>query len=393
MLNGFDLIPVRKNDEGQYWSGFGPGIPHATDWRKSKQQGQTRSMDDIRAFWRKHNFDLRVTCRNLEIDSADIEIGLCHRITRDQDMTLLTEEVIRESGQDQEVIRDRETVKIQEQLEWISIEIRMDLRPEAKREAEAVERLEEGILTIKVEDKASRIENNHIKRDIEKRNSITHIQNRSQIRQRINQTGIGYTNMITVIEEKAGMTTQMMSGQNIHKCKKILLKTIIIEIQTGQKMKSLKIKLQLLNPNNLSNKHNENNTYMYNQNNRAQSKHQDKEVEKMHRKIKTTLMKKKYYKTSQLHYKKRKNNMIVSLAPRMTNTGMNRDKSSTQTQRPDTSTQKTTHREGIKQRQKIIEREFQQLHASQQVQQQGNNDFNKLNVDIYDIQGSVKQLT
>ncbi|KAA6380049.1 MAG: hypothetical protein EZS28_024423 [Streblomastix strix] len=50
MLKRFDLIPVSKDDEGQYWPRFGPGVPHATDWRKSKQQGKTPSMDDIRAF-------------------------------------------------------------------------------------------------------------------------------------------------------------------------------------------------------------------------------------------------------------------------------------------------------------------------------------------------------
>ncbi|KAA6387577.1 MAG: hypothetical protein EZS28_016898 [Streblomastix strix] len=38
MLKGFDLIPVDKDDEGQHWPGYGPGIPHATDRRKSKQQ-------------------------------------------------------------------------------------------------------------------------------------------------------------------------------------------------------------------------------------------------------------------------------------------------------------------------------------------------------------------
>jgi hypothetical protein len=36
MLKGFDLIPVGKDDEGYYWPGFGPGVPHATDWRKAK---------------------------------------------------------------------------------------------------------------------------------------------------------------------------------------------------------------------------------------------------------------------------------------------------------------------------------------------------------------------
>ncbi|KAA6362168.1 MAG: hypothetical protein EZS28_042305, partial [Streblomastix strix] len=71
MLKGFDLIPVGKDDDGQYWPGFGPGVPHATDWRKAKQQGQTSSMDEVRAFWREHNFDLRIACVRREYDSED----------------------------------------------------------------------------------------------------------------------------------------------------------------------------------------------------------------------------------------------------------------------------------------------------------------------------------
>ncbi|KAA6369964.1 MAG: hypothetical protein EZS28_034509 [Streblomastix strix] len=71
MLKGFDLIPVGKDDEGHYWPSFGPGIPHATDRRKTKQQGQTPSMDDIKAFYREHNFELRVACARNEYDSED----------------------------------------------------------------------------------------------------------------------------------------------------------------------------------------------------------------------------------------------------------------------------------------------------------------------------------
>ncbi|KAA6354715.1 MAG: hypothetical protein EZS28_049758, partial [Streblomastix strix] len=71
MLKGFDLIPVGKDDDGQYWPGFGPGVPHATDWRKAKQQGQTLSMDEVKAFWREHNFDLRIACVRKEYDSED----------------------------------------------------------------------------------------------------------------------------------------------------------------------------------------------------------------------------------------------------------------------------------------------------------------------------------
>ncbi|KAA6339732.1 MAG: hypothetical protein EZS28_052588, partial [Streblomastix strix] len=71
ILKGFDLIPVGKDDEGHYWPGFGPRVPHATDWKKAKQQGQTPSMDDVRAFWKEHNFYLRVACVRKDYDSAD----------------------------------------------------------------------------------------------------------------------------------------------------------------------------------------------------------------------------------------------------------------------------------------------------------------------------------
>ncbi|KAA6382212.1 MAG: hypothetical protein EZS28_022263 [Streblomastix strix] len=71
VLKGFDLKPVGKDDEGQCWPGFDPGVPHATDWKKSKQQSQTLSLDDVRAFLREHHFELRVACVRKECDSED----------------------------------------------------------------------------------------------------------------------------------------------------------------------------------------------------------------------------------------------------------------------------------------------------------------------------------
>ncbi|KAA6364951.1 MAG: hypothetical protein EZS28_039522 [Streblomastix strix] len=50
--------------------------------------------------------------RNLEFDSEDIEIDLFHLVERDQGTTFLTEEMNRENDQDQEGIRDRETIKV-----------------------------------------------------------------------------------------------------------------------------------------------------------------------------------------------------------------------------------------------------------------------------------------
>ncbi|KAA6366109.1 MAG: hypothetical protein EZS28_038366 [Streblomastix strix] len=52
MLKGYDLTPVGKDDEGQYWPGFGPG--------------------DIKALWREHNFELRVICVRIEYESEDV---------------------------------------------------------------------------------------------------------------------------------------------------------------------------------------------------------------------------------------------------------------------------------------------------------------------------------
>ncbi|KAA6403010.1 MAG: hypothetical protein EZS28_001453, partial [Streblomastix strix] len=83
---------------------------------------------------------------------------------------------------------------------------------------------------------------------------------------------------------------------------------------------------------------------------------------------------------------------IASSIQRMISTVINKDKPSSHTQQPDTSTQKATHRAGDKQRQKKIEREIKRLQTGQQFQQQGNNDINNLNVDVSDIQGTVGQL-
>ncbi|KAA6322172.1 MAG: hypothetical protein EZS28_054466, partial [Streblomastix strix] len=81
--------------------------------------------------------------RNLEIALEDIEIDPYHLATKDQDMTPLIEEVNREIDQDLEVIQNREIIKVQEKLKWISIEIRIYLKPETGQEIDAVERIEE----------------------------------------------------------------------------------------------------------------------------------------------------------------------------------------------------------------------------------------------------------
>ncbi|KAA6317882.1 MAG: hypothetical protein EZS28_055025, partial [Streblomastix strix] len=77
----------------------------------------------------------------------------------------------------------------------------------------------------------------------------------------------------------------------------------------------------------------------------------------------------------------------------MINTEMNKDKSNSKTQLPDTSAKKAIHRGGVKQKLKKAERELEQQLLKQQLQQQQNNDLNNINVDISDIQGTVGQPT
>ncbi|KAA6399544.1 MAG: hypothetical protein EZS28_004933 [Streblomastix strix] len=146
---------------------------------------------------------------NLQIDSKDIEIDPYHSVVRDQGMTHLTEEENQkkdqDQDQDQEVIQDRKTIKVREKLEWTSIEIRMGMKPEANREVGVEEPFEEGIRTIKEENRATRIEINLIKKDTVRCKSATHILSRTIVRQRIHYIGIGLkqlmkkTNALTLI--------------------------------------------------------------------------------------------------------------------------------------------------------------------------------------------------
>ncbi|KAA6353541.1 MAG: hypothetical protein EZS28_050932, partial [Streblomastix strix] len=130
--------------------------------------------------------------KNLEIDSEGIKIDPYHCVKRDQSTTHLIEKVNQENDQDQEFTRDRETIKVQEKLEWTSTEIRMDMKPEANREVGDEESLEEGIRTIKEEDRVTRVEIKHIKKDMVRRKSTTYILSKTLIRQRVHQIGIGH---------------------------------------------------------------------------------------------------------------------------------------------------------------------------------------------------------
>ncbi|KAA6396803.1 MAG: hypothetical protein EZS28_007665 [Streblomastix strix] len=71
ILKGFDLIPVVKDIEGQYRPGFGLDVPHVANWRKSQQQGIAPSMEEVKAFWREYNFDLKIENLRKKFDSED----------------------------------------------------------------------------------------------------------------------------------------------------------------------------------------------------------------------------------------------------------------------------------------------------------------------------------
>ncbi|KAA6360251.1 MAG: hypothetical protein EZS28_044222, partial [Streblomastix strix] len=359
--------------------------------------------------------------KNLQVDSEDIEIGPYHPTTRDQDITILIEEVNQENDQDQGVIEDRETIKAQEKPEWMSIRIIMDLKLEVNQEAEAEEHIEEVNIVINEGDITFNTEINQIRRHIEKHRSITHTQNGSLARLRIQQTGMERTNMRIRIEKKAWMITQIIIGQNAHRCRKTQQRIIMIEIQPGQKTRSGNTMQQRHNPNDLPNKHKEYKRYRCNQSNKLKPGYRKRKGKLINHRIKTTLMNRKYCRKDQLHNRKRMNNIIyptqrmsvnnetakqqqqttslktqqriVSPLSRMINTGMNKDKPSSQTQLLANPTQKPVYRSGVKQRQKKQERELEQLKAIQQLQQQEIIDLNNTNIEIPDIQGTVGQLT
>ncbi|KAA6381706.1 MAG: hypothetical protein EZS28_022768 [Streblomastix strix] len=177
-----------------------------------------------------------------------------------------------------------------------------------KREREVGERLEEEIRTIYEEEKATRIKISHIKRDKVKLKGITYIQSRTSVRQRIQQTGIGYTIMRIEIEEKAGMTIQMACEQNVHKCKNRHPENHCDRdsSRTGDESPQHQVATPQSKQSVLPTQRTK---QVQIQPKQQQCKSQDREVGKMHRQAMMTLMNKKYYKESQQHFRKRKNNI------------------------------------------------------------------------------------
>ncbi|KAA6392914.1 MAG: hypothetical protein EZS28_011562 [Streblomastix strix] len=397
IANGSDLIQVGKDDEGQYWPGFAPSVQHATDWRKPEQQDLAHSMDEVRTFRKEYNFDLRVACvrkeydsendsetlqpakqqyKNLEFDSEDIEIDPYHHAIRDLDTTPVTEEVNRENDQDQEVIRDRETTKVQERLEWTSIEIRTDMKPGANREVEYEELLEAGT-RITNEKKTNLLGQRSTTRnplnwnrthqynyrnrgeswgDDLKDGSNKRIQMEKDLPENSNDRDSSWTED-DVPQHQIAASQPKQPAPPIQRIQQIHVQpkqqtTVQIPRQRCRKDAALK-----------------------------QDDIDQQEI--LQDKLAATQKEKEQYVQQK----------IVSPVSMMISTGMNKDKQSSLTQLREIPTQKTTHRGGDKQIQKKIEREILKQKTSKYLQQQGNNDINNMNVDTSDIQGTVGQLT
>ncbi|KAA6369760.1 MAG: hypothetical protein EZS28_034714 [Streblomastix strix] len=400
---------------------------------------------------KKHYKQPKQQDRNSEIDSEDIETDPYHHTTRDPDMILPSEEENQENDQDQDVIQDQEITKAQEKLEWMLTGIKMDSKPEMNQEVEAKEHIGEGGPIIMKENRVMKIEINRIRKDTEKHRNIIHIQNKPLTRQRTQQIRTGLTNLRIRIEDKVGMITQMMTGQNAHRCRKTHLTTILTEIQHGQNMRPHNTRYQYRNLSNLYNKHKKCNRYRYNLNSKLQLKYRsikgridqppnqddideqeiiqerlaiqqnekdelgisdsDVQLQKLIGAIdnKNSLSPRAAQKQLQEIILQSVSNQttkqqqqtigskiyqrIISPAPKMINIGMIKDKSVIQSQLSVTPTQKSQHRSGIRQRLKNAERELQELKAKQQLQQQNNIDLNNTNVEMPDIQGTVGQLT
>ncbi|KAA6402928.1 MAG: hypothetical protein EZS28_001537, partial [Streblomastix strix] len=285
-----------------------------------------------------------------------------------------TEEVNQENDQDQEFFQDLKTTKIRQKLEWMLIGIKMDLKLETNQEAEHEEHIDERNIVIKEGDRTIKTEINRIRKDIEKHRSITHIQNRSSVRLRIQQTETGSTNMIIGIDEKAWSKIQMTCGQNAHRCRKIHLNTIVTKTQPGQKMQPLTLgsnsTTQIACSTNTTNIIGTSNTKIIDPSSNTKIKkgrkdqppNQDDidEQEIKQERLATLQREKEQYNISdsdnelQQIIEEIDNN---NLAPKMISTRMNKDKPSSQIQRPEIPTQETIHRGRDKQRQQKMERE------------------------------------
>ncbi|KAA6401857.1 MAG: hypothetical protein EZS28_002618 [Streblomastix strix] len=153
---------------------------------------------------------------------------------------------------------------------------------------------------------------------------------------------------------------------------------IVTESQPGQKMKSHNTRYQHRSPNSLPIKLKEYNRYKYSLNSKPQLRYRSRKGELVNHRIRMTSANRKLSKKDSPHYRKKKNNWAY-LTQILSGNNQLELQIVTITQHPD-----KDQRE---------QREIQELKAKQQLQQQKNIDLNDANVEIPDIQGTVGQLT
>ncbi|KAA6347349.1 MAG: hypothetical protein EZS28_052035, partial [Streblomastix strix] len=71
ILQGFDLILVGDNDDGQCLPSIGPYRVYAMNWRRAKQAGTPPSIEEVNAFWKEVNFNLSIAYVRMEHDSDE----------------------------------------------------------------------------------------------------------------------------------------------------------------------------------------------------------------------------------------------------------------------------------------------------------------------------------
>ncbi|KAA6389601.1 MAG: hypothetical protein EZS28_014870 [Streblomastix strix] len=441
MLKGFDLIPVGKDDDGQYWPGFGPEVPHATDWRKAKQQGQTPSMNEFRAFWREHNFELRVACVRREYDSEDDSETLQPAKTTRQEFRKRSGSRGYSRSRDYEGPRETRTDADKNyngfetrnessgrsrgtyrgrgysyQGRGRSYQDRDQSNQDRYREAQKYNPYTNQAFntnnpincnkTHQFEDEnrgeswddnpnddwAKRIQmqkdapDNHCDRystwteDVAPQHQVSTPQSKlpTQQTQRVKQIQVQSKQQTSAQTPKQkGRIGQPPNQDDIDEQEIVQERLAALQKQKEDLgISDSDMEWQQL-------------IGATDSNNNLTPRSAQKQLQEMIQQSISNQTTKQQQQTIGSKIQQR----IISPAPRMINTGMNKDKPVVQSQLSVTPTQKSQHRSGLRQRLKKVERELELLKAKQQLQQQENNDLNNTNVEVPDNQGPVGQLT
>ncbi|KAA6388216.1 MAG: hypothetical protein EZS28_016255, partial [Streblomastix strix] len=417
MLKGFDLIPVGKDDKGQYWPGFDPGVPHATDWRKAKQQGQTLSMDEVRAFWREHNFDLRVACVRREHDSEDDSETLQPAKTAIQEFR---NRFGRHRNRNESRGRGRGTYRgrgYSYQGRGQSYQDRDQSNQERYREAQkynpytkqAFNKTKNPInwnRTHQFEDKNRGVgQDDNPNDDWTKRTQMQKDapDNHSDRDSTWTEDEVPQHQVSTPQSKQPTQQTQRVQQIQVQPKQQAPSQIPKSKGRIGQPPNQDDIDEQEIIQERLAALQKEKEEFgisdsdmewqqligAIDNNNSLTPRSSQKQLQEMIQQSISNQTTKQQQQTVGSKIQQR----IISPAPRMINTGMNKDKPVVQSQLSETPAQKSQHRSGIRQRLKKAERELELLKAKQQLQQQENNDLKDTNVEIPDIQGTVGQLT